>query len=205
MLKLTRNLSIAAQLIRGSDGLIITAGAGMGVDSGLPDYRTSKGLYTAACESKIVVGEFSQMGSALFLEVNPQGFWGFQWWLYQQFIDATPHAGYKRLLQMASSRNHGYIVYTSNVDQYFVRAGFAANRVFECHGSMKWLQCARNCHYALYPTHQAYIDMKTLNKTVPLCPQCGFHLRPNTMMFDDMHWIITTAHREAETAKAHRG
>lgn len=29
----------AYELIKQSDGLLITAGAGMGVDSGLPDYR----------------------------------------------------------------------------------------------------------------------------------------------------------------------
>lgn len=52
----TSRLSQAAELIRTADGLIITAGAGLGVDSGLPDYRTSKGLYTAACEAQTVVG-----------------------------------------------------------------------------------------------------------------------------------------------------
>lgn len=182
-------ISQAAELIRAADGLIITAGAGLGVDSKLPDYRTSKGLYTAACEAQTVVGEFAQMGSAFYLDTDPEGFWKFQWWLYQQFLDNEPHTGYQNLLRMASSRRHGYIVYTSNVDQYFVRAGFAANRVFECHGSMRWLQCARNCHYALYQTAHAYKDMKEHNRIVPVCPQCGVYLRPNTMMFDDMNWV----------------
>ena len=36
----------AARVIESSDALLITAGAGMGVDSGLPDFRGSKGSGT---------------------------------------------------------------------------------------------------------------------------------------------------------------
>jgi NAD-dependent SIR2 family protein deacetylase len=34
----------AAEWIREADGLLITAGAGMGVDSGLPDFRGTEGF-----------------------------------------------------------------------------------------------------------------------------------------------------------------
>jgi len=34
----------AAAWIRDADGLLITAGAGMGVDSGLPDFRGTEGF-----------------------------------------------------------------------------------------------------------------------------------------------------------------
>lgn len=163
----SRQFEIAAELINKADGLIIAAGAGLGVDSGLPDYRTSKGLYTAACVAQGDVGEFAQMGSALYLDSDPMDFWRFQWWLYEQFLNATPHRGYANLLQMATSRPRGYVVYTSNVDQYFVRAGFSPDRVFECHGSMRCLQCARNCHYALYPLHSAYTEVKSTGATLP--------------------------------------
>jgi NAD-dependent SIR2 family protein deacetylase len=36
-------LEKAASLLREADGLLITAGAGMGVDSGLPDFRGRQG------------------------------------------------------------------------------------------------------------------------------------------------------------------
>ena len=36
-----------AELIAQADGLLITAGAGMGVDSGLPDFRGSEGFWGA--------------------------------------------------------------------------------------------------------------------------------------------------------------
>ena len=37
-------MSRAARLLRESDALLITAGAGMGVDSGLPDFRGRRGF-----------------------------------------------------------------------------------------------------------------------------------------------------------------
>lgn len=37
----------AAKLIAEADGLLITAGAGMGVDSGLPDFRGTSGFWQA--------------------------------------------------------------------------------------------------------------------------------------------------------------
>jgi len=37
----------AARAIRDADALLITAGAGMGVDSGLPDFRGSEGFWRA--------------------------------------------------------------------------------------------------------------------------------------------------------------
>jgi hypothetical protein len=38
-------IEAAAFLIRDADGLFITAGAGMGVDSGLPDFRGPNGFW----------------------------------------------------------------------------------------------------------------------------------------------------------------
>lgn len=40
-------LEKAAGWLQGADGLLITAGAGMGVDSGLPDFRGSEGFWRA--------------------------------------------------------------------------------------------------------------------------------------------------------------
>jgi NAD-dependent SIR2 family protein deacetylase len=44
---MNENLSKAAQAIHQSNCLIITAGAGMGVDSGLPDFRGKEGFWKA--------------------------------------------------------------------------------------------------------------------------------------------------------------
>jgi len=40
-------IQAAATVIDNADALVILAGAGMGVDSGLPDYRGDEGLWRA--------------------------------------------------------------------------------------------------------------------------------------------------------------
>ena len=42
-----KQIEKAAALIREADALLIGAGAGMGVDSGLPDFRGNEGLWRA--------------------------------------------------------------------------------------------------------------------------------------------------------------
>lgn len=40
-------LEYAAELIEQADALVIAAGAGMGVDSGMPDFQKQQGFYAA--------------------------------------------------------------------------------------------------------------------------------------------------------------
>ena len=62
----------AARLVSAADGLIIAAGAGMGVDSGLPDFRGNEGFwkaYPALARARL---EFTRIASPSAFERNPQ-------------------------------------------------------------------------------------------------------------------------------------
>ena len=56
-----------------------------------------------------------------------------------------PHAGFPMLADWAVGKRHGAFVFTSNVDGQFQKAGFAPERVAECHGSIHHLQCSAVC------------------------------------------------------------
>ena len=56
----------AAQCIRESDALLITAGAGMGHDSGLPTFRGKEGLWKAYPYFKKVNMSFSDAANPAF-------------------------------------------------------------------------------------------------------------------------------------------
>jgi hypothetical protein len=47
MTSIDDKVRLAAQPIAAADALLVTAGAGMGVDSGLPDFRSSQGFWRA--------------------------------------------------------------------------------------------------------------------------------------------------------------
>ncbi|HOB44658.1 MAG TPA: NAD-dependent deacetylase, partial [Zoogloea sp.] len=52
----------AARLIAAADGLLVAAGAGMGVDSGLPDFRGNAGFwraYPALADARIAFEEIA--------------------------------------------------------------------------------------------------------------------------------------------------
>ena len=180
----------AARIILEADGLIIGAGAGMGVDSGLPDFRGKEGFWRAypALRGR----DFTQMANpAAFLD-NPNQAWGFYGHRLNLYRQTVPHAGFQMLLQIAQRLENGYQVFTSNVDGQFQLAGFDERRVYECHGSIHHLQCSRPCSEDIWSSDSLEIETDDVNclalSDLPNCPRCGAMARPNILMFGDYAW-----------------
>lgn len=53
--ELNRRLRVSAALIQTASTIVVTAGAGMGVDSGLPDFRGNEGFWKAVSVCKCSV------------------------------------------------------------------------------------------------------------------------------------------------------
>lgn len=70
-------ISQAAEAIMHADGLIIGAGAGMGVDSGLPDFRGTQGLWKEYPALKNVGMDFADIANPDAFTVSPKLAWGF--------------------------------------------------------------------------------------------------------------------------------
>jgi NAD-dependent SIR2 family protein deacetylase len=105
------------------------------------------------------------------------------------------------LRQWGESRRHGYLVFTSNVDGHFHKAGYAPERIAECHGSIHELQCLHPCSQALWPAAPFQPDVDEarceLSGPAPACPVCGGMARPNILLFNDSGWIGTRYERHA--------
>lgn len=183
----------AADWLRQADGLLITAGAGMGIDSGLPDFRGPQGfwgVYPALGRARIA---FEQIANPQAFARHPRLAWGFYGHRLALYRQTVPHAGFALLQQFAAALPQGAFVYTSNVDGQFQRAGFDAQRIVECHGSIHHLQCMDGCGGAIWPADefQPTIDAEKcqLTSELPLCPHCGGLARPNILMFGDWGWL----------------
>ncbi|HEY9279249.1 MAG TPA: Sir2 family NAD-dependent protein deacetylase [Eoetvoesiella sp.] len=183
----------AAQLISHADGLIIAAGAGMGVDSGLPDFRGNAGFwqhYPALQKSGI---DFQDMASPSHFWSSPCLAWGFYGHRLAMYRQTQPHAGFQILKRIASRLPHDAFVYTSNVDGQFQKAGFAEDQIHECHGSLHYLQCIDACRRQIWSAQEFMPvvdnDMCQLVNDPPACPACGLVARPNVLMFNDMGWV----------------
>ena len=193
----------AAELIASADALVIGAGAGMGVDSGLPDFRGDKGFWRAYPPYQKLGLNFVAMANPRWFATDPELAWGFYGHRRNLYRATQPHDGFRILRDWAGRMKHGAFVFTSNVDNHFQRAGFDADRVVEVHGSGEWLQCLQNCGAGIVPAgpENVALDEETMRAAAPLpaCPSCGGLARPNILMFGDWDWDDTRT-----TAQLHR-
>ena len=182
-----------AELIAQADGLLITAGAGMGVDSGLPDFRGSEGFwgaYPALARARI---SFEQIASPVAFGTHPRQAWGFYGHRLNLYRATAPHEGFDILRRIGACLPKGYFVFTSNVDGQFQKAGFDPARVSECHGSIHHLQCLSACCDSIWSAddfHPEVDEAKCLLRSdFPSCPYCRNLARPNVLMFGDWGWL----------------
>lgn len=192
-----------AEVLKQADGLLITAGAGMGVDSGLPDFRGPGGFwkhYPALRKENVL---FQDIASPQAFHDNPKRAWGFYGHRLRLYRTTIPHRGFRILQHMAEAMPCGAFVFTSNVDGQFQKAGFPDEKLVDVHGSIHHLQCLAACGPLVWPADavEPVIDETRceLLSELPACPRCGGVARPNILMFDD--WSFSDLRRTAK-AKA---
>jgi NAD-dependent SIR2 family protein deacetylase len=184
---------LAAQAIAAADALLVTAGAGMGVDSALPDFRGSQGFWRAYPAIAKLQLSFEEMANPAWFRENPHLAWAFYGHRLNLYRNTVPHHGFDQLLEIGSSKPYGYFVFTSNVDGQFQKAGFAQERVVECHGSIHHFQCTAGCTAEIWDADNetVSIEEKTFRALEPLpsCRNCSALARPNILMFGDWSWL----------------
>jgi NAD-dependent SIR2 family protein deacetylase len=190
----------AALAVAAADALLITAGAGMGVDSGLPDFRGPEGFWRAYPAYEALGLRFEEMANPRWFKTDPHLAWGFYGHRMMLYRRTVPHGGFAILRRWASGKAHGGFVFTSNVDSQFQLAGFAEDRLVECHGTLGLLQCAGQCGAGIFPAKGIDVDVDPVSfrakDPLPKCPKCGGLARPNVLMFGDWEW--DGAHTEAQ-------
>jgi|SRR6218665_955213 len=181
----------AADVLRSAKALLIGAGAGMGVDSGLPDFRGNEGFWKAYPAYAKLGLDFASMANPHWFEKDPAFAWGFYGHRLELYRATVPHAGFTLLRDWAARMPHGAFVFTSNVDGHFQKAGFPEERVLEVHGSIHHTQCLGPCEeLGSAAPHTVSVDPESFRAREPLpaCPRCGSLVRPNILMFGDGWW-----------------
>ncbi len=183
----------AARAIHAADALVIAAGAGMGVDSGLPDFRGNDGFWKAYPAAARLGLSFVEMANPVWFEDDPELAWAFYGHRLNLYRQTTPHTGFGKLLKWAATKLAGCFVFTSNVDGHFQKAGFPPHQIEECHGSIHHFQCLRGCTRSIWDAakESVTVDEAMFRAVGPLprCRHCGGMARPNIMMFGDFSWL----------------
>jgi len=201
----------AAGAIRSAKALVITAGAGMGVDSGLPDFRGDHGFWNA-------YPMYRRLGLSFVAAANPEHFerdpafgWGFYGHRTNLYRKTVPHRGFQLLREWLDRFGPDFFVVTFNVDGQFQKAGFPEESILEVHGSIHHLQCLTPCSNAIWDNREEIrVDFETMRtENIPSCRHCGGVARPNVLMFGDFSWLSERTRRQErlfdEFLTDHRG
>lgn len=165
--------------------VIILTGAGMGVDSGLPDYRSKEGFWKEFPMAKEMGISFEDSALPSWFRIDPKEAWTFYGYRTNLYKKARPHEGFDLLKEFIADKD--YFIITSNIDNMFQKSGFDQNKIFEMHGNLFTLQCTK--------VKGLFYELGCLNSykneeytgVVPMC-ECGYALRPNIQMFGDHQW-----------------
>jgi len=168
-------------LIEEARRIVFFGGAGVSTESGIPDFRSEKGLYKAKQEYGRSPEE---MISHSFFESDPETFFRY----YKEnliYRDARPNAAHIGLAGI-ECRGRDISVVTQNIDGLHQLAG--SKVVYELHGSVLknyCVECGRryDLDYILDPANCAKKGSDT--EFVPWCAACGGLVRPDVVLYEE--------------------
>lgn len=205
-------------VIKNADAILVTTGAGMGVASGFGTFRGKHAGVWPPLKSKNI--DFTDISSPEWFfkkedavsqdSVNfAYAFWQFR---YNAYRYNEPHEGYACINNWIKCKTFGGFSFTSNIDNHWIRSGLSPNKVYECHGSIGYMQCAgisrstrnKSCKSDIWEAvdndYKMDIDEKTdcVTSSIPKCIHCKNISRPNVYMFNDYNWNEKRSNEQKE-------
>ena len=154
--------------IDNSDNIVFFGGAGVSTESGIPDFRSTDGLYHQQYDDPP-----ETILSRSFYESRPEEFFRF----YRNkmlYLDAQPNAAHKKLAELEAAGRLRAVI-TQNIDGLHQKAG--SRNVLELHGSVLRNYCTR-CG-AFYGVEEVQNSAG-----VPRC-RCGGAIKPDVVLYEE--------------------
>jgi NAD-dependent deacetylase len=159
--------------VAGAKRIVALTGAGISTESGIPDFRGPKGVWTLNPKAEKLSDIRHYMADP---EVRRLAW---QERLAHPAWTAKPNAGHIALVEMEKNgRLHALI--TQNIDGLHQRAGNSSEKVIEVHGTVHEVRCM-NCHWR--GPMQATLERVRAGEEDPGCRSCGGILKSATISF----------------------
>lgn len=164
---MNQQVKLLKQWIEESDNIVFFGGAGVSTESGIPDFRSSKGIFN-------VRGQYSpeEIVSHTFFYEHPQEFYDF----YRKKM-VYPHAepnDCHKALSLLEKKGKLKAIITQNIDGLHQKSG--SKEVIELHGTIHQNHCVK-CHKS-YPL--SYI----IDHSLPTC-SCGGLIKPDVILYEE--------------------
>ena len=178
------------KLLEKSRRVVALTGAGVSTLSGIPDFRSSDGLYSKSY-GKLDV---ETIVSINFFNLHPDVFYSWAKDYWYQLEKFQPNIIHRVLAEIEKRGKLTEGIFTQNIDNMHQRAG--SRKVYELHGSVRFGYCM-NCH--------KQYDYETLARAVnadcvPVCSSCGGVIKPDIVFYGEA--LNTTMLMRAENAFA---
>jgi len=163
-------------IIKEAKNIVAFTGAGLSTESGIPDFRSSSGIYLS--------GEFEgytpeRILSNRFFRDNKKVFFDFYKKRILSMADKQPNRAHYALQKLESVGKLKCVV-NQNIDNLLQKAG--VKNVLDLHGNGSQFRCLSACGKGYY-TCEEFMKM---DDDIPRC-ECGGIVRPNTVLFDE--WL----------------
>ena len=165
---MTETVKRLKELVDGSDNIVFFGGAGVSTESGIPDFRSTGGLYHQEWKYPPEV-----ILSHTFYESNPEEF--FRFYRAKLLISGVkPNAAHYKLAEWEKAGKLKAIV-TQNIDGLHQAAG--SHRVLELHGSVHRNYCEKCGKFHSF-------DFMLHSSGVPRC-ECGGIVKPDVVLYEE--------------------
>lgn len=156
------------EIIDHSKNIVFFGGAGVSTESGIPDFRSTDGLYNQKYDYPP-----EEILSHTFFVSHTEAFYDF----YRDkmlCLTAEPNAAHKKLVELEQKGKLSAVV-TQNIDGLHQKAG--SKNVFELHGSIHRNYCTQ-CH--------KFFDADFIASSVgvPTC-DCGGIIKPDVVLYEE--------------------
>ena len=180
----------AQQLIDDAKRVVVLTGAGISTDSGIPDFRGPKGVWTLNPKAE-------QMSDIRYYVSDPEvRRLSWQSRLAHPAWTAQPNRGHRALVEL-ERRGKLHALITQNIDGLHQRAGSDPKLVIEVHGNLHKAICL-SCGWR--GPMQDVLDRVRGGEEDPACTICNGILKSDTISFGQalVPHVIERAMRAAE-------
>ena len=165
----------AAAWMADSRFAVAMTGAGLGTESGIPDFRSPGGIW-----SRLDQSDFTYRNYINDIDARIR-YWRNSPALYAHTHRAVPHAGHLALTEL---HQRGVLrrVITQNTDGLHQKAGFPEEDLVELHGTSHWVRCL-NCGQR-ESRESVNLRVET-GELPPVCPACGGIQKTDAVFFGE--------------------
>ena len=169
-LDLDARIDVLAEKLANAKQIAFLTGAGVSTESGIPDFRSTTGIYSTTSENFFSIDYFHANYEDFYRGFAP---------FYRIVSDAKPNSGHLAIAELETRLGKPVDVVTQNIDGLHSAAG--STQVAEIHGTLRTASCVV-CGKQ-YP--REYFDADMRSGAVPRCA-CGGALKPDVTFFGEL-------------------